>query len=77
VTVVITVNPTPDVTTASPTTICSSATTNIALASGVAGTTFSWTIGGVTGGVSGATASNGTTIAQTLYNPGLAPGTVT
>jgi hypothetical protein len=77
VTVVITVNPTPDVLSAGLTTICSSTTTNISLTSGVAGTTFSWTIGGVTGGVSGATASNGTTIAQTLYNPGLAPGIVT
>jgi gliding motility-associated-like protein len=77
VSVVITVNPTPDVTTASVTTICNATTTNIALASGVAGTTFSWTIGGVTGSVSGATASNGTTIAQTLYNTGLTPGTVT
>ena len=75
--VVVTVNPTPDVTTTSPTTICSSTTTNIELTGNVSGTTFSWTIGAITGGISGATASNGSTIAQTLYNPGLASGSVT
>ena len=75
--VTITVNPTPNVTTASPTTICSATSTNIVLASSVSGTTFSWTIGAITGSVSGAAASNGTTIAQTLTNSGLTPGTVT
>jgi PKD repeat protein len=77
VNIVVTVNPTPDVSTVSPTTICSSATTNIALTTNVPGTTFSWTIGAITGSVGGATSSNGSTISQTLFNPGLAPGTVT
>ena len=75
--IIVTVNPRPNVTSASPMTICSATATNIALTSSVSGATFSWTIGAVTGGVVGATASNGTTIAQTLYNNGLAPGTVT
>ena len=73
----ITVNPTPDVTTISPTTICSTASTNIALTSNVAGAAFSWTIGGVTGGITGASASSGSTIAQILVNSGTTPGTVT
>ncbi len=77
ITVVITVNPTPDVTTVSPTTICSATSTSIALVSAVSGTTFSWTIGAITGSVSGATASNGSTISQVLLNSGLTPGTVT
>ncbi len=77
VNIVVTVNPTPDVTTASPAAICSGTATNIALTGSVTGTTYSWTIGSVSGSVSGATASNGTTIAQTLYNTGLTPGTVT
>ena len=77
VNIVVTVNPTPDVSTVSSTTICSSTATNIVLTGGVTGTTFSWTIGPITGAVGGATASNGSTIAQTLFNPGLAPGTVT
>ena len=76
VNIVVTVNPSPDVTTASLTTICSGTATNIALTGNVSGTNFSWTIGVVTGAVSGATASNGSTIAQTLYNTGLAAGTV-
>lgn len=74
--IIVTVNPTPDVSTASSLTICSATATNIALTSSVAGATFSWTIGTVTGGIVGATPSNGTTIAQTLYNTGLTPGTV-
>ena len=73
----ITVNPTPNVSTASPLIICSTTATNIALTSNVAGAAFSWTVGGVTGGISGATASSGSTIAQILINPGTTPGTVT
>ena len=75
--IVVTVNPTPNVTTASPTTICSATSTNIALNGNVSGATFSWTIGLITGGVGGAIPSNGTTIAQTLYNTGITSGTVT
>src|SRR5450759_336539 len=75
--IVVTVNPTPNVTTASPTTICNGATTNITLSSNVAGATFSWTIGAITGGISGATASSGAIITQTLINSGTTAGTVT
>ena len=51
--------------------------TNIALTSTVSGTTFSWTIGSITGSITGATASNGSTISQALTNHGILPGTVT
>jgi len=73
----LTVNPTPNVTTASPTTICSGNSTNIALSSNVTGASYSWAIGTITGGITGASASSGTTIAQTLINPGITTGTLT
>ncbi len=75
--VTVTVNPTPDVTTAGATTICSGTTTNISLTSLVPGTSFSWTIGTITGGITGASAASGSTIAQLLTNPGSSAGTVT
>ena len=72
----ITVNPTPTVTaTPSSQTICTGNTTSIALSSPVTGTTFSWGLGTVTG-VTGATASSGSAIAQTLTATGTVPGTV-
>ena len=73
----VTVNPAPNVTTASTTTICSGDLTNIALSSDVPGATFTWTIGAISGSVSGASASGGSTIAQTLTNSGTTTGTVT
>lgn len=75
--VTVTVNPTPGVTTSGVTTICSGTTTNISLTSIVPSTSFSWTIGAITGGITGASASSGSTIAQTLTNPGASAGTVT
>lgn len=73
----VTVNPLPTLT-VSPTsqTFCSGGTTNIALTSNIAGTTYSWTILS-SSGVSGASAGSGTTIAQTLNATGTVAGTVT
>ena len=64
----ITVNPTPTVTTAATKTICSGTGTNIALAASVA-STFTWTIGTITGGITGTSAGSGSAINQTLTNP--------
>jgi gliding motility-associated-like protein len=55
-------------------TICSSSTTNIALTSSIAGTTFSWTV--IQTGIFGAIPGNGATIAQTLTTVNSAQGTV-
>lgn len=72
--VTITVNP-PPVVTATPAsqTLCSGATTSLALSSTVVGTTFSWTV--VQTGVTGATAGSGSTISQTLTTTGIVSGT--
>jgi gliding motility-associated-like protein len=74
ITVTITVNPTP-IATATPTsqTLCSGSATGISLTSNVAGTTFAWTV--VQTNVSGASASSGTSIAQTLTATSTVPGT--
>ena len=60
----LTVNP------VTPAAICSGATTNIALSSVPAGASFSWTIGTVTGTVTGQAAGAGSTIVQTLTGGG-------
>ncbi len=73
----IAVNKTPDVIYSGVTTICNGSTTGINLSGSVTGTTFTWTIGTVTGGITGASASSGAVIAQTLINPGTAQGSVT
>ncbi len=74
ITVIVTVNPIP-VATAAPTvqTICSGGTTSIPLTSTVSGTTFNWTV--VQTGVSGATNSSGSTIAEVLTALGVTSGT--
>jgi gliding motility-associated-like protein len=73
----VTVNPVPTLTlTPTSQTFCSGGTTNIALTSNIAGTTYSWTVQSATG-VSGATAGSGTTIAQTLTATGTVVGSVT
>ena len=63
----ITVNPIPDAST-NHQDICSGQTTNVLISNpnGVSGTTYSWTIGTVTGAVSGHSAGSGTVISQTL-----------
>jgi gliding motility-associated-like protein len=67
-TITVTVNPTPVVTTASTATICSGVATNVSLTA-TAPSNFSWTIGVITGGITGASASSGSAISQTLTNP--------
>ncbi|MBN8575810.1 MAG: autotransporter-associated beta strand repeat-containing protein [Cytophagales bacterium] len=78
ITVIVTVNPLPDVVAApNAETICSGATTNITLSTsnGVAGATYSWTV--VQSNVSGATAGFGTSINQTLTATTSSSGTAT
>lgn len=74
ISVTITVNPIP-VATASPSTqtICSGTSSSIGLTSNVAGTTYAWTV--VQTNITGATASSGSTIAQTLSTTGTTAGT--
>jgi gliding motility-associated-like protein len=74
--VVITVNPTP-VVSSNPTSqaICSATSTNITLTSSPVGASLDWTVNEI--GTSGATAGNGSTIAQTLDVTGLTSGTTT
>jgi hypothetical protein len=67
-TITVTVNPRPAVTNASTTTICSGSSINITLTSSVP-SSFTWTIGTITGGITGASAGSGGTINQTLTNP--------
>lgn len=65
--IIVTVNAVPNivVTPSSPQSISSGGTTNIAISSGVPGTTFSWTVSQTTG-ITGATSGTGTTIADTI-----------
>jgi len=75
ITVTITVNPIPVVTsTPSTQTICSGGTTSNILTSPVVGTTFSWTVSQV--GVTGASAGSGSSISQILTATGSTTGTV-
>ena len=67
-TITVTVNPTPSVTTVNTATICSGASPNISLTASTP-STFSWTVGTITGGITGASAGSGSTINQTLTNP--------
>ncbi|NOT76129.1 MAG: PKD domain-containing protein, partial [Cyclobacteriaceae bacterium] len=76
--VTITVNPLPNVVaTPSAQTICSNTATSIGLSTtnGVAGATYSWTV--TQSGVTGATASSGTSINQVLNAIGSVSGTAT
>ena len=73
--VTVRVNPIPVATAnAAVTTICSSSSTNIALTSSVAGTTFSWTV--IQTGIFGASSSTGNLIDQVLTTVGNTPGSV-
>jgi len=76
ITASIAVKPSP-VVTASPSsqTVCSGDSTSIALTSNVLGTTFGWTV--AQNLATGALASNGSSISQTLSTTGPAPGNVT
>jgi hypothetical protein len=66
----------PVITTPNTATICSGTATNISLTSSIAGTTYAWTLGTITGGITGASAGSGNLINQILTNPGNAAGTV-
>ena len=75
-TITVTVNPTPTVTTANIASTCSGTSPNISLTA-TAPSTFTWTIGTITGGITGASGGSGNTINQILTNPGnLSAGTV-
>jgi len=75
---VLTVNPTPTVTSAASTTICNSTAQNYPITSNVSGTTFSWGRAAVAG-ISNAAVSNQTTstITESLVNTTSAPVNVT
>jgi PKD repeat protein len=73
---VLTVNPTPDITTTPLTnTICSGSSTNIPLTSHVSGTTFSWTTSGPAF-ITGFSNGSGNLINQNLINSGATSGIV-
>jgi len=77
VVITITINPVPFASaTPSPSTICSGATTSIALSSFTAGTTYTWTASNGPG-IAGASAGSGTPISQTLTNSGTVVSTAT
>ncbi len=67
-TLLVTVHPKPIVTNAVSAAICSGIVSNIPLTASVA-SNFTWTIGAISGGITGASAGNGTAIVQTLTNP--------
>ncbi|NTW32597.1 MAG: hypothetical protein HGB12_08240, partial [Bacteroidetes bacterium] len=64
----LTVNSVPSVTNASTAIICSGTSPNISLTSSVP-SNFAWTIGTITGNITGASGSSSSTINQTLTNP--------
>jgi len=67
-TITVTVNPRPTITTPNITTVCSGASPNISLTASTP-STFTWTVGNITGGITGASAGSGATINQILTNP--------
>jgi hypothetical protein len=67
-TITVTVNPLPVVTNASTLSICNASATGIGLTASIS-SNFTWTLGPITGGITGASAGSGSTINQTLTNP--------
>src|ERR1019366_6124579 len=67
-TITVTVNPVPSLTNAPTAIICGGTSISILLTSS-APSTFSWTIGVITGGITGANSGAGTAINQLLTNP--------
>jgi hypothetical protein len=67
-TVDLTINPKPVITNQPATSICSGSSTNITLSSNIPAA-YSWTLGPVTGGITGASAGSGNAINQVLTNP--------
>lgn len=75
-TVTLTINPEPLITNANAFEICSGSATGINLTSSIP-STFQWTIGTITGGITGASAGSGSVINQVLTNPSNSlPGSV-
>jgi len=58
----------PEVTTSNKASICGSTSTNISLTASLA-SSFTWTVGDITGEITGASAGSGSTITQILVNP--------
>jgi len=74
--ILVTVHPKPAVTNAATAAVCSGTALNIALTASAA-STFTWTIGAITGSISGASPGSGSLINQVLTNPSaVAAGTV-
>ena len=73
----VTVNPTPSLNPVTPAAICTSGTTNIALASTPPGATFGWSAALTSGAVTGFANGSGTPIAQVLTGAGVVTYTVT
>jgi len=75
-TVTLTVNPEPVITNPSTQEICSGSGTNITLGATIP-STYTWTVGTINGGITGASAGSGATLNQLLTNPsGVNDGTV-
>ncbi|NVO21699.1 MAG: hypothetical protein HXX13_18510, partial [Bacteroidetes bacterium] len=70
-TLIVSVNPLPSVTNSPAASTCSGTPLNINLNASIPLSTFSWTIGTVTGGITGQVAGSGGTINQTLTNPSI------
>ncbi len=66
--ITVTVDPTPVVTTVNTKEICSGANTNISL-DATASSSFAWSVGTITGGITGANSGSGTTISDILVDP--------
>ena len=67
-TITVTVNPRPLITNSASLRICSGANTNLTLTSSTP-SSFSWTIGTITGSITGALPGSGTNLSQVLTNP--------
>jgi hypothetical protein len=68
-TATVTVYPLPSVTTSSAASTCNGQSPNISLTASTP-SSFTWTVGTITGGITGASGSSGSTINQVLTNPG-------
>lgn len=76
VSIIVTVHPRPVLLNAASYSICSGSSFDLVLAASV-NSTYSWTIGTITGGITGAAAGTGNNISQVLWNPGNSlPGSV-
>ena len=75
-TITVTVNPAPAMTNSSTVSICSGTSPDISLTSGIA-SSYVWSLGTNTGGITGSSSGSGSSISQTLGNPSnTTPGSV-